>query len=431
MAIGSFSAGLSGLTANAEALKVVGNNLANLNTVGYKASSVAFQELVSQGPAGAAAARGLGVSISSISPIFSQGSIESSREATNVAIQGNGLFVVRGPQGNAYTRAGNFSFNSDGELVTPDGFKVQGYTDIDPVTGKVVTSGEPTDIKVPPGVLRAPTPTNLVTMASNLDASAKVGDTFDGSMQVYDSLGAAHVMSITYTNTAPGQWSYSLSVPGADVTPPPANNAPAVIATGTIAFDSDGKLATMTPTAPSTGGGAAVPGPIADVEFTTPAWADGATASTIKWHVVDDKGVSSLTGFASPSATSSKTQNGSPAGGLEILSIGTDGTITAKVGTGQAVAVAQLALATFNNFKGLVDQGGNKFSASLESGLPNVGEPGTGGRGTVLGSALEQSNVDIAYEFTQMILAQRGYQANSKSITVSDELLVDTLSMKR
>src|SRR5690349_15583519 len=132
MAIGSFSAGLSGLTANAEALKVVGNNLANLNTVGYKASQAAFEELVSQG-GGAATARGLGVSISSIAPIFSQGSIESSREATNVAIQGNGMFVVSGPEGNVYTRAGNFTFNNNGELVTPDGYKVQGYTDVDPV----------------------------------------------------------------------------------------------------------------------------------------------------------------------------------------------------------------------------------------------------------------------------------------------------------
>ena len=428
MAIGSFSAGLSGLTANAEALKVVGNNLANLNTVGYKASTVAFEELVSQG-GGSASARGLGVAVSSIAPIFSQGSIESSREATNVAIQGNGMFVVRGPQGNVYTRAGNFIFNNNGELVTPDGYKVQGYTDVDPVTGEILASGEPKDIVVPPGVLRAPTPTSVMTMASNLDAGAKVGDTLDASMQIYDSLGAAHVMSITYTNTGPGQWSYSMTLPGTDVAPPSAT--PAVVATGTLAFNGSGVLQSITPANPSTGGGSATPGPIAGVQFTSPAFANGATASTIGWQIVDGNGTAALTGFASPSATSSKTQNGSPAGRLDLISIESDGTITAKVGAGEAVAVARIALATFNNVKGLVDIGGNKFQSSLESGLPNVGDPGTGGRGTVIGSALEQSNVDIAYEFTQMILAQRGYQANSKSITVSDELLVDTLSMKR
>jgi len=427
MAIGSFSAGLSGLTANAEALKVVGNNLANLNTVGYKASSVAFQELVSQG--GQASARGLGVAVASVAPIFSQGSIESSREATNVAIQGNGMFVVQGPQGTVYTRAGNFSFNSEGDLVTPDGYKVQGYTDIDPVSGEVLATGAPTDIRIPPGVLRAPTPTSVITMSSNLDATAAVGDTLDTSMQIYDSLGAAHVMNVTYTNTGPGQWSYSLTLPGADVAPPSAT--PAVVSSGTLAFDSNGVLQSITPGTGSTGGGTATPGPIAPIQFTSPAFANGAAASTLTWKVVDANATASLTGFASPSATSSKTQNGTPAGRLDLLSIGNDGTITAKVGAGEAVAVGRLALATFNNFKGLVDIGANKFQSSLESGLPNVGEPGTGGRGTVIGSALEQSNVDIAYEFTQMILAQRGYQANSKSITVSDELLVDTLSMKR
>jgi len=144
MAIGSFSAGLSGLTANAAALKVIGNNLANLNTVGFKSSTVAFQDLVIQSPAGNTGARGLGVTIASITPVFSQGSIESSREASNVAIEGNGLFVVDGPLGQAYTRAGNFSFNADGALVTPDGYRVQGYTDIDPITGFVTTTGQPT-----------------------------------------------------------------------------------------------------------------------------------------------------------------------------------------------------------------------------------------------------------------------------------------------
>src|SRR5690606_19205997 len=142
----------------ATALSVIGNNLANLNTVAYKASTVSFQDLVSQtvGGANGLAQVGLGVTLGSIAPVFSQGPIENSREATNVAIQGNGFFVVKNDSAVAYTRAGNFSFNDDGELVTPDGFKVQGYTQVDPATGAIVTTGEPTDIVVPPGVLRAP-----------------------------------------------------------------------------------------------------------------------------------------------------------------------------------------------------------------------------------------------------------------------------------
>jgi flagellar hook protein FlgE len=433
MAIGSFSAGLSGLNANATALKVIGNNLANINTVAYKSSSVNFQDLVSQtlGGGNGVMQIGLGVSTGSISPAFTQGSIESSREPTNVAIEGNGMFVVANDDGTVYTRAGNFAFNADGELVTPDGYKVQGYTQIDPATGEVITNGEPTDIVVPPGVLRTPVATTELFVSTNLDSTAAVGDTFTGSIQIYDSLGAPHVLTVTYTNTAPGAWDYEITVPGAEVNPPPAAGAPAVVAGGSLTFDNNGRLATMTPTAPSTGGGAAVPGPMADVQFTPPTWANGAVSTPLTWDIVDANGTTSLTGFASPSANSSKRQNGAPAGMIDSISIGNDGTVLATFGGGQTVAVAQLALATFNNPKGLVKLGGNKFGAGVESGLPNVGIANTGGRGSLVGSALEQSNVDIAQEFTQMILAQRGYQANSKSITVSDELLVDTLNIKR
>jgi flagellar hook protein FlgE len=431
MSVGSFSAALSGLNAHSTALKVIGNNLANLNTVGYKASTVTFADLVSQTVGGNSTTQiGLGVTTSNISPTFSQGGIENSREATNVAIEGNGLFVVNGENGTVYTRAGDFTFNADGELVTSDGYKVQGYTQIDPATGAIVTTGEPTDIMVPPGVLRTPVPTSEVYMATNLDADTAVGATFNGSVQVYDSLGATHVLTVEYTRTA-GGWDYEITVPGSEVNPPPAGGAPAVVAGGSLTFDANGQLATMTPTAPSTGGGNAVPGPIADVVFTAPVWANGAAAAPLTWDIVDDNNVASITGFATPSANASKRQNGTPAGMINNIWIGNDGTITATFGAGQSVAVAQLALATFNNPKGLLKLGGNKFSTSLEAGLPNVGTAGTGGRGTLVGAALEQSNVDIAQEFTRMILAQRGYQANSKSITVSDELLVDTLNIKR
>ena len=160
MAVGSFSAGLSGLNANSVYLNVIGNNLANINTVGYKASAVSFQDLVSQTVGGTSINPlqvGLGVTTNSISPVFSQGTIENSRESTNAAIQGNGFFVVRGPDGGvAYTRAGAFSFNEEGKLVTPDGFFVQGYTQTDPVTGTLINNGALSDISIPPGVLRAP-----------------------------------------------------------------------------------------------------------------------------------------------------------------------------------------------------------------------------------------------------------------------------------
>jgi flagellar hook protein FlgE len=433
MAVGSFSAGLSGLNANGQYLSVIGNNLANINTIGFKSSAVTFMDLVSQTVGGSSANPmqvGLGVVTGSISPVFSQGAIENTREATNVAIQGNGFFVVRGTNGLSYTRAGNFSLNSEGALVTPDGFKVQGYTEVDPTTGRIVTTSQPTDIIVPPGVLREPVATSVFRTLTNLDVTAPVGETFNTPVQIYDAVGASHVMTVTHTRTA-GGWDFEITVDGAEVAQTPPIVDPFVLAAGSLAFDGTGQIVSVTPTAPATGGGSLPGTPITDLSFTTPNWTTGAQASTVSWDIVDANQVVSLTGFASPSATSSKSQNGAAAGMIDAISISADGSIVATFGAGQTVAVGQLALAQFNNPKGLVKMGSNRYGESQAAGIPNVGVAGTGGRGTLIGSALEQSNVDIAQEFTQMILAQRGYQANSKTITVSDELLVDTLNLKR
>ena len=431
MAVGSFSAGLSGLNANSVYLSVIGNNLANINTIGFKSSSVTFMDLVSQtvgGSSGNPMQVGLGVVTGSISPVFSQGAIENTREATNVAIQGNGFFVVRGDgaAGAAYTRAGNFSFNNEGALVTPDGFRVQGYTTVNPTTGEIVTNGEPTDIIVPPGVLREPVATNQFRTLTNLDADALVGDTFSTAVQIYDSLGNAHVMTVNYEKTGTGAWDFEITVPGSDVA---SSFSTFVVADGALTFDAMGQVENVTVTGPATGGGSAPT--LTDIQFTSPVWANGAAASTLTWDLIDANSAASLTGFADPSSTSSKSQNGAAAGMIDNISIGADGSIVATFGAGQTIAVGQLALASFNNPKGLVKLGSNRFGESQAAGIPNVGVAGTGGRGTLIGSALEQSNVDIAQEFTQMILAQRGYQANSKTITVSDELLVDTLNLKR
>ena len=422
MAVGSFSAGLSGLNANGTALSVIGNNLSNINTIGFKSSAVAFGDLVSQNVGSTSANPtqvGLGVGTGSISPVFSQGAIENTREATNVAIQGNGFFVARNAAGNAYTRAGNFSLDSDGGLVTPDGFRVQGYTAVNPATGRIITDGTMTDLIVPPGVLRSPTATSQIRTASNLDARAVTGDTYTTDVQIYDSLGATHVATITYTRRpANGTWDYDITVPGAEITGGVAGT-PFNVATGTLVFNASGVLTTVNGAAP------------ADVIINTPTWNNGATTSQWRWDLVDANNVASLTGYASTSATSSKSQNGSAAARIESISINASGEIVATFGAGQTIAVGQLALANFNNPKGLVKLGSNKYGESQAAGIANVGAAGTGGRGSLIGSALEQSNVDIAQEFTQMILAQRGYQANSKTITVSDELLQETLNLKR
>jgi flagellar hook protein FlgE len=238
-------------------------------------------------------------------------------------------------------------------------------------------------------------------------------------VQIYDALGASHVATITYTKqAAAGTWNYNVTVPGAEITGGTAGT-PFQVATGTLVFGANGALTSVNGGAP------------ADVTITTPTWRNGAAASSWTWDLVDANGTAAITGFASTSATSSISQNGSAAGMIADISISNDGTIMATFGAGQTVAVGQLAMASFNNPKGLVKLGSNRYGESQAAGIPNVGIAGTGGRGSLIGSALEQSNVDIATEFTQMILAQRGYQANSKTITVSDEILVDTLALKR
>ena len=311
--------------------------------------------------------------------------------------------------------------------MTPDGYYVQGYTAADPATGEIITTGEPTNIVIPPGVLRPPTATSQFQTLTNLDASAAVGSQFTTSVQIYDALGAPHVATVTYTKgAAAGAWTYNVTVPGEEVAGGTAGT-PSPVGSGSLQFSALGQLSSFVANAPASGGGA----PPADVAFTTPAWANGAAASALTWDIVDTNNVAAFTGFNSPSATSSKSQNGSAPGMVEGISITGDGTILATFGAGQTVPVGRLALANFNNPKGLLKLGSNRYGESQAAGIPNIGVAGTGGRGSLIGSALEQSNVDIAQEFTQMILAQRGYQANGKTITVSDELLVETLNLKR
>ena len=421
MSVGSFSASLSGLNANQQKLSVIGNNLANINTTAFKASNVTFSDLVSQsigGPAENPTQIGLGASVGSITPNFTQGSIETTGVPTNVAIQGSGFFIVGSPTERSYTRDGNFSFASDGTLVTTGGIAVQGFTATNPLTGGIDTTGQPGNIVIPPGVLRSPAATTRFGTVSNLDASAATGSTFTASVQVFDSLGVSHVATITYTKTGPGAWNYGITVPGAEVTGGTAGT-PFSIATGTIGFNNQGRLSLVN--------GAAA----ADVTITSPAWSNGAAATNFSWDLVDANNAGLLTGFASPSATSSINQNGSPTGAVSQISINAAGEVLATFGVGRTVTVAQLAMASFNNQNGLVKVGSNLFSESEQSGIPSIGTASSGGRGALIGGALEQSNVDIAQEFTQMILAQRGYQANSKSITVADELLIDTLNIKR
>jgi flagellar hook protein FlgE len=419
--------GLSGLNANALQLSLIGNNLANVNTPGYKSSSAAFQDLLSQTLNGGSddgnlnyIQIGLGTTVAATDQNFSQGSLQTTGVNTNVAIQGQGLFVIEGPDGTNYTRAGDFHLDANGNLVTPDGSFVQGYTQKDPITHQVIASGALSNVVAPPGTLYGPVATTTTKIVANLDAGAANGTTFASGMRVFDSLGAEHQINFTWTKTGTNTYSYNMSMEGAEVTGGTAGTPVNLLATpGTMTFNSAGKLVQVN--------GAAA----ADVSVTTPTFKNGAAALTFNWDLIAPDGTPSLTNYAAASSATASSQNGYSAGTLSSIVIGGDGTVQGIFNNGQSSELARLAVAMFDNPGGLLKLGSNRYTSSLASGDPSVGVAGDGGRGSMAGGTLELSNVDMAAEFINMIVAQRGYQANSKIITTTDEILQESINLKR
>jgi flagellar hook protein FlgE len=411
----SFSTALSALAAHSTAIDVVGNNLANLNTPGFKASTVSFHDLVTQSlGAGLGETQvGFGVGAPVTLRQFSQGAIQSTGAPLDAAIQGDGFFVVRGSgQSTLYTRGGNFEVDTSGNLTTATGERLQGWT----ASGGVLDTNAPIgDITVPVGSLKAPIATTTASVDFNLDASAVSGQpagVFSTSIEVYDSLGNSHVVSITFTKTATAnQWDYSFAFPDADL------SAAGTPVTGTLTFDATGQL-----TSPASTDAPPV--------LAATGLADGAADMNITWDIFDGT-TPRITQFSQPSATSALAQDGSPAANLVRVGLGNGGTILAQYSNGQQVVVGQVAMATIRNPESLIAVGNSNFQLSARTALPAVGLPGTGGRGTVLGGTVEASTVDIAKEFTNLIVFQRGYQANARMITTVDELSQDTINLKR
>jgi flagellar hook protein FlgE len=412
----SFSTALSALGAHTTAVDVVGNNLANLNTPGYKASVVAFSDLVTQSLGAGLGETQVGFGVARPTTIrqFSQGAIQASSAPLDVAIQGDGFLVVRDSQGGQlYTRGGNLQVNKEGQLVTATGFRVQGWTESN---GVLDTTQPITEIIVPVGSLRAPLATKSFSFDLNLDAAETAGPpagTFSTSMEVYDSLGRSHVVSVQFTKTATAnQWDYAMTVPDSDVQTPPFTPV-----TGSITFDAQGKVTTPT---------AADPMPVIAVT----GLADGAADMSITWNLYDGA-TPRLTQFAQPSAVAANSQDGAPAAQLIRVGIGDGGKILAQYSNGQQVSVGQLAMTSIRNPESMIAVGNNNFQVSARTALPAVGLPGTGGRGQIMGGAVEFSTVDIAREFTNLIVLQRGYQANARVVTAVDEISQETINLKR
>lgn len=425
--ISSMYTGATGLESNSTDLSVIGDNIANSNTIGFKASRASFSDAMAQqliGSGGAISQIGLGTQVQAIQRIITQGALTNTGLATDLAIDGNGFFVVSGQNngrtGQFYTRAGQFTLDKDGFLVNMQGLTVQGY--LTSPTGVMGTS--PTDLKV--GNSDSPAvATTSVRARANLDAATvpplaafdplnpSATSNFSNSVTVYDTLGAAHQLDVYYSKTATAnEWNYHVMEGATEVGP---------AAGGTLTFNADGTLQTHAP-----GTGVSLP---VTTGATTP------QAITLNFDAITDvpvgTGREGITQFAAPSGTVSMNQDGYAAGTLTNISIDKGGNINGSFTNGQTRVLGQVATALVSAPDQMERVGGNLFATTVESGQGTISSAGTAGRGGIVAGALEQSNVDLANEFIRMIAAQRGYQASSKTVTTADQLLAELMTLKR
>jgi len=408
----TFTIPLSGLMATSQSLSAIANNLANLNTDGYKDQTLDFASVFNQTQGtsgnGDPIQVGDGVQVAGRVSNFANGNVNSTGVSSNMALQGNGFFVVKDSNGVDYTRNGDFTVNSEGQLCTQGGQLVLGYP---AANGVVQTGAALAPITVDQANNVPAVATTNFQMTTNLDATAAVGTTYSSPMTVYDSLGQSHDLTINYTNTAPNTWSYSITLPAADTG---GTGNPTTVASGTLDFNSSGVL-----TSPS--------GTVPNIKIS--GLADDAAAMNLTWDLNGGGGTPAITQQAAASATSETTQNGYTTGTLTGYTVLSDGTLQGQFSNSQTLALGQVAVASFANNQGLTQTAGNDYQASFASGAAVVGQAGQGGNGIITGGAVEQSNVDLSTEFANLIVAQQGYEANAKVLTTLDQVSQATLQV--
>ncbi|MBT9136828.1 MAG: Flagellar hook protein FlgE [Firmicutes bacterium] len=413
----SLFAAISGMRGQQTKLDAIGNNIANASTTGFKVSRVRFQDMLSQtirvasgptrGRAGTNPSQvGLGMSVAGIDTLHTQGALQATGRLTDLAIQGSGFFVMSDGQRNMFTRDGAFSISKDNELVnTSTGMKVLGWP-ID-ATGSINTQGVVAPLTIPLGEQVLTQPTTLVDFTGNLSNEAAGAATHSTTATIYDSKGSAHDVRITFTRVAASNsWTYTVAFPTGFT--PPAGMAFVGTPTGTINFDTSGRVTGTTP-------------PVASVNLSIPQ----------AENIVFNMNFSAMSMVAGDSTGLVRSQNGSFPGELATFSIGKNGIITGTYTNGTVRDIGQLAIAHFASPDGLLKVGGSLYEESSSSGGAIVGEAGVDGRGTVETGTLEMSNVDLASEFTEMITTSRAFQANSRVVTTSDEMLQELIQLKR
>ncbi len=415
--IGALSSGRTGLVNSGNELAVIGNNIANAETVGFKASRTEFADLISAQSGGTSADIGLGSTIADVRTLFDQGTVQNTGRSLDLAINGQGFFVLREGTGQVFTRAGNFSLQANGAVTNTVGNILQGSplnqdgTVAGPV-GDVVIGGvtsqakATTNVAVTGNLQSDAQPTTFPT-GTPTESQAYAGSSFATSVQVYDSLGKAHNLLLFFSRTGTNAWDVNVGVDAADT----GGMRPEVqlIGTGTLAYKPDG-------TVDKTTGSKGVIN--ATVSFTG---ANPSQAITLD--------LTNLTQFAGTSGISAVTQDGFGAGGLASLSVNAKGILSATFDNGQSRPLYQLAIAQFNAPEGLASEGNQTYHATVDSGPPAIATAGSQGTGTIVSGALEQSNVQIAQEFINLISAQRSFQANARVVSGSDQMLQDLVNI--
>ncbi|HKF46272.1 MAG TPA: flagellar hook protein FlgE, partial [Terracidiphilus sp.] len=393
----SFFIPLTGLNADSTALNTIANNLANMNTVGYKAQSVNFADLFHQ-QIGATGSDdpiqvGAGTKVASISTDYSNGTDNSTGVNTDVALQGNGFFVVSNGNSQYLTRSGDFSTDSKGNLITANGLNVMGYP---AVNGVVNTNAPLAPINIPEGAILSPQATSNFNMTANLN-SAGTNQTFPATLDVYDSLGTMHVATVTYTQTGVNTWNYSIAMPNADFT-----SGTCVPVTGSMAFDANGNLSQVNGTPVGTG-----VGQVSSINVAFNGLADQSNNLNMKWNLMGPAGLPTISQVDATSAVSATNQNGFASGQYQDFTIGSDGTVTVTYSNEQKLNVGQIAVGNVTNLQGLKMMGDGDYATTLASGTATIGTSGSAGLGTMQDGALEGSNVNISKEFSDLIIAQR------------------------
>jgi flagellar hook protein FlgE len=506
----SFFIPLTGLSANSTALNTIANDLANMNTTGFKSQTVNFSDLFYQqlGSSGSGdlIQQGVGTQVASTETNFTAGTTNSTGVDTDVALLGNGFFVAHGADGNVLTRAGNFSLDSSGNLITPDGLNVMGY----PATNGVVNTNAPlTPINIPENEVEPPSATTSFSMNATLDSQAAIGSSTSGEVPVFDSLGNSYEATVTYQKTGTNAWSYTITMPdtitansstaagvttidynfgssgptqatvnpGTDLTisgPTATSTAtiipPTVVAGETVAayagdlttaINHAGILGVAVNVSPTgtlsivgtgiTTSGSVIQDPVPSANTTgnllfdsngnlvSPSTnlnqvsfsglSDGAAPMVMTWNLFGSSGAGNIDQVDQTSGTSNYIQNGYAGGEYSGFTIGSDGTVTCSFSNGQKLNVGQLALANVANLQGLKNLGNGEYETTLASGPAAIGVSGASGLGTMEEGSLEASNVNISAEFSDLIIAQRAFEANSKTITTFDTVTQDTINM--